>query len=274
MLFRKYLLSGSSSSLPLSLPLSRAIILPFGRACPSPVTVTRVYTTQSFPLSLHNKLRENCISPPISIAMSTKSELSTKSDKPDTGNSCFFQCDIQTVFSGVMVNWLQLVNTAKFMNSTAGVLDIPLLATEQLPFVSEDKRTPLDLRPPNMTLFQKKKFSMCTDDTVEWLAQRSHIRNLYIYGIEAHICVLQTSLDLIRMKYNVYLVVDGVFSQRDTDRDIAIKRLQQAGVVLTSAESAIYEILGGADHAKFKACLPAVKTFGAFFKQESKTSHK
>lgn len=112
---------------------------------------------------------------------------------------------------------------------------------------------------------------MCTEEVLSWLSARPNLQNIYLYGLETHICVLQTSLDLRRRGYNVYLVVDGIASQRETDENTALTRLRDAGVAVTTAESAVYEILQGADHEKFKACLPAVKEFGAFFKsQESK----
>ena len=110
---------------------------------------------------------------------------------------------------------------------------------------------------------------MLTSDVRSELASHPQATNIYLYGIEAHVCVLQTTLDLLREGYAVYLVNDGVSSMRAHDRDTAIKRLEAAGAVSTTAESCLYELMGDAKHEKFKACLPLVKELSSFFKQET-----
>eukprot|EP00462_Mataza_sp_D1_P007459 CAMPEP_0175120286 /NCGR_PEP_ID=MMETSP0087-20121206/536_1 /TAXON_ID=136419 /ORGANISM="Unknown Unknown, Strain D1" /LENGTH=220 /DNA_ID=CAMNT_0016401715 /DNA_START=60 /DNA_END=722 /DNA_ORIENTATION=- len=190
--------------------------------------------------------------------------------RPTAATSAFFQCDIQEVFRPVMANFSQLEATAKFLNTVAKELAIPVLSTEQIPFITEGKNTPPCLRDDHITFFHKKLFSMCTDEVKGWLTERPGVKDIYLYGIETHICVLQTSLDLLRMNYNVYLVVDAAFSQRDCDRTVALNRLERSGVVLTTAESAVFEILGEAGTPVFKACLPAVKELGNFHRNSLK----
>jgi len=67
-----------------------------------------------------------------------------------------------------------------------------------------------------------------------------------VVGIETHICVLQTSLDLLARGHRVYVVQDAVSSCNAEERPVALARLRQEGVRVTTSESLIYEILGDA----------------------------
>jgi nicotinamidase-related amidase len=78
-------------------------------------------------------------------------------------------------------------------------------------------------------------------------------RSTYVlFGVEAHICVQQTALDLLERGNDVHIVVDAVSSQLPYDRTIALQRLQQAGAWLTTAQSAAFMLLQSADHPNFK----------------------
>ena len=80
-----------------------------------------------------------------------------------------------------------------------------------------------------------------------------------IFGIETHVCVQQTSLELLEHGYDVHLVVDGVSSQRPHDREVAIQRIAQSGAFLTTSESILFELMNDAKHPKFKDLLPLFK---------------
>ena len=71
-------------------------------------------------------------------------------------------------------------------------------------------------------------------------------------GIETHVCVQQTALDLLAQNFRVYIPVDAVASRFPVDHDLALRRLERAGAVLTTAESCVFEWVGGAGHPKFK----------------------
>jgi Isochorismatase family len=79
-----------------------------------------------------------------------------------------------------------------------------------------------------------------------------------VVGIEAHVCVQQTCLDLLRSStverpVDVYVVADGVSSQQPYDRAVALQRLVQAGATVTTAQSLVFELMGTADHPNFMA---------------------
>jgi isochorismate hydrolase len=72
-------------------------------------------------------------------------------------------------------------------------------------------------------------------------------------GIETHVCVLNTALDLLNLDFRVYIAVDAVASRFAIDHDVALRRLEKAGVILTTSECAVFEWTGGAAHPQFKA---------------------
>lgn len=82
---------------------------------------------------------------------------------------------------------------------------------------------------------------------------------MIIFGIETHICVTQTTLDLLALGHRVYIPVDGVSSINPEERGIALARLRDAGAVVTSSESLLFEILGDAGHEAFRAVSGLVK---------------
>lgn len=110
--------------------------------------------------------------------------------------------DIQERFRPLIFRSETIIRTAQYMTSVAKALDIPIVATQQYtkvfgPTVPECFATAEDLN--ETPIFEKKLFSMCTDEVSEHLAKLN--RSSYIiFGIEAHVCVQQTALDLLEVR--------------------------------------------------------------------------
>lgn len=82
-------------------------------------------------------------------------------------------------------------------------------------------------------------------------------------GIESHICVTQTTLDLLNNGHKVYILADGVSSCNPQEVPIALDRLRAAGAVVTTSESFLYECMGDASIPEFKAIAGLVKETSA-----------
>lgn len=80
-----------------------------------------------------------------------------------------------------------------------------------------------------------------------------------IVGIETHICVTQTALDLLAQGHKVYVLADGVSSCNEAERGIALRRLQNEGAVVTTSEGWLYECMGDASIDEFKSIAGLVK---------------
>ena len=98
----------------------------------------------------------------------------------------------------------------------------------------------------------KVAFSSCAvSGLIEGLRQGRRTRVL-LAGIEAHVCVLHTALDLLAADFRVYVAADACGSRHAIDREFAQRRMERAGAILTTAETAAFEWLGGSTHPQFK----------------------
>ncbi len=138
--------------------------------------------------------------------------------------------------------------------SSGSVLSIPIYATTQ----SAARLGPLcaELFPPSVApSFQvdKTAFSMLVPELHQhMISQGADLScQVAITGIEAHICVSQTALDLLAAGYLVYVLADGVSSSRQVEAKIALERLGRAGAVITTSEAWLYECMGDANIEKY-----------------------
>lgn len=100
---------------------------------------------------------------------------------------------------------------------------------------------------------------MAIPEVKKILEQHGDRKSIVLYGIEAHVCIQQTALDLLGLGYEVHLPVDGVSSQRVQDREAALVRLRKAGAFLTTSESLLFELCKDAKSDTFKKLAPLFK---------------
>ncbi len=142
----------------------------------------------------------------------------------------------------------------------ANALGLPILVTEQYPrglgATIKEAAHHLDAA---VCIDPKTRFSACTEPVMRFL-KKFEATSVVIAGIETHICVLQTCLDLIDAGLTVAVCADATSSRRPIDRDTALKRMTQAGVLPTTVESVLFELLRDADHDKFRAVSKIVQS--------------
>jgi nicotinamidase-related amidase len=159
--------------------------------------------------------------------------------------------DVQDKLLPVILNQEAMVRNIAFLIDGARLLDIPVTATEQYPKGLGPTTAELAKRLPERP--DKTAFSCCAIPSVIEGFRRAARPKVLLAGIETHVCVLNTALDLLALDFRVYVASDAVGSRFAIDQEMALRRLEQAGAILTTAETAVFEWVGGAGHPRFKA---------------------
>jgi hypothetical protein len=130
-------------------------------------------------------------------------------------------------------------------------MGVPVQATEQYPKGLGATVPELASRLPERP--DKVAFSCCAVPSVVEALERQARPKVVLAGIETHVCVQQTALDLLAQGFQVYIAADAVGSRYAIDHDYALRRMERAGAVLITSETAVFEWVGGAQHPNFKA---------------------
>lgn len=111
----------------------------------------------------------------------------------------------------------------------------------------------------NQQSFEKKSFSVC-DNPPSWAhIAKQNRRIVLLFGIETHVCVLQTALDLLDAGMQPVVIADAVSSRSPYDKKIALRRMRRAGAITTTVESILFELCRSAENPVFKTISNLVK---------------
>jgi nicotinamidase-related amidase len=145
-----------------------------------------------------------------------------------------------------------MVANVKILVSAARRLYVPVLVTEQYPKglgrTLPELRSLLGDTPP----FEKTAFSCCGADGFMDRIGTLGADHVILTGIEAHVCVLLTALDLLTRGLRVSIVADAVCSRRPANLEIGLGQARQASAVVTATETVVFQLLGGADSDAFR----------------------
>ncbi|KAG7171609.1 isochorismatase domain-containing protein 2-like [Homarus americanus] len=166
-------------------------------------------------------------------------------------NTCLFLCDMQEKFRNNIQYFPQIVEISNRLLRAFKLLDLPIVCTEQYPKGLGNTVAELGVAEHNVPVFDKTKFSMCLPPIQEIIKDKE-IKSVVLCGIEAHVCVQQTTLDLLESGLDVHVVVDACSSRSMTDRMYSFERLRDSGAFLTTSESVILGLAGGSSHPLFK----------------------
>jgi len=144
----------------------------------------------------------------------------------------------------------QLIRRAARLVQGSNLLGIPQLVTEQYPRGLGETVEPIYRHLVPSCIEEKTRFSAMIPPIRERLKELK-VDSIVVAGVEAHICVLRTCLDLMQAGYRVYPVWDAISSRRPEDKQAARERLTQAGAIPTTVESALFEWLGDASDGRF-----------------------
>jgi len=176
-------------------------------------------------------------------------------------NTAFFLCDVQEQFRPAIKYFPEIVEVCRRLVQGSKLLSIPLVVTERYPQGLGSTVSELDVSHA-VAVVPKTKFSMVVPDVKKLLPKlcKGHLRHVVLFGIEAHVCIQQTVIDLRLKGYQVHVVADGVSSRNQMDRLFALQRFQHSGTIVTTSEAVLLQLVGDKDHAKFKELQAIIET--------------
>lgn len=174
----------------------------------------------------------------------------------DASDSAVIVVDIQEKLCQTMPDKVikRLVKNSNNILTAANIIDIPVIVTEQYPKglgathpdiianLSEDSKT-----------FEKTQFSCCEAEGFLGHLNALNKHQIILIGMETHICILQTALQLKAMNVEVFVVADAVSSRARDNYEISLRRLEQAGVIITNTESVLFEWLKDSTNNNFRS---------------------
>jgi nicotinamidase-related amidase len=150
----------------------------------------------------------------------------------------------------------RMLNRTQALLEGAQAMGLPVVFTEQYPKGLGKTLADLLARAPGAAPHEKLRFSACSAEVLEALGDRPQV---LIAGMETHVCVYQTVRDLVGAGRTPFLAVDAVTSRTEEDRQVGLSLCARAGAVSTTAEAALFDLLGEAGTPEFKRVSQAVK---------------
>jgi nicotinamidase-related amidase len=174
-------------------------------------------------------------------------------------NSVLVIIDIQGNLAQAMFDKENLFsNTSKLIKGFK-VLNLPVIVTEQIPQKLGPTLPQIAAELDGIKPVAKESFSCWGENNFREQMEALKRKDVVLLGIETHVCVYQTAIDLISKGYNVHLVADAVSSRTPENRQIGIDAIKSAGAKITSTEMVLFEMLGTAADAKAKEFFKIVK---------------
>jgi nicotinamidase-related amidase len=174
-------------------------------------------------------------------------------------NTVLIVIDIQGKLADSMNEKDALLENLQKLAQGAQVLGLPVILTEQNPLKLGPTKPELTQYLPGAKAIPKMAFSCYADPVFKQAFDSINRRQVLIAGIEAHVCVYQTAVELMNLGCDVQVIADAVSSRTAENRDIAVSRIANEGAKLTSVEMVLFELLQSADNVNFRAISKLVK---------------
>ena len=167
--------------------------------------------------------------------------------------------DIQKRLLPHIYQWEQTLQNCLKLIEGLQVLSVPLLVTQQYTKGLGPTDPSIVNRISGFNYIEKNTFSCCGEPAFTEKLSSLGKKNMLLCGIETHVCVLQTCLDLLEDGYIPVIVEDCVSSRKPNDKAIAIERMRQEGARITTMESILFELTKSAGTETFKSISKLVK---------------
>lgn len=178
--------------------------------------------------------------------------------KLDATNTIAIAIDYQEKLVPAMAQREKLVEKSKMLLSGLQALSVPVYVTTQYAKGLGNTVPEIAEVVPEAPVFDKTSFSVMECDSLKDAIPEG-TKQVILCGMEAHICVLQSLIDLTDAGYQTILVADCVSSRDEVDKAFAFVRAEQEGGKISTAEAVLYELMQGAKHPAFKTISNLVK---------------
>lgn len=177
-------------------------------------------------------------------------------------NCCALIVDFQEKLMPAMHGKEELLKNSLKLLKGLSLLEIPMIITEQYPKGLGATLPEISEAAKGAPIIEKTSFgALESDDVLGHLEQLEQFgrRQVLICGIEGHICVLQTALQLLKKDFQPIFVTDCISSRHQSDLMVSLMRAEREGVQFVSTEMVLFEIMGSKEHPQFKAISALIK---------------
>ncbi|KAJ3158330.1 Isochorismatase domain-containing protein 1 [Geranomyces michiganensis] len=178
-------------------------------------------------------------------------------------STAFLCCDMQERFRAHIWHYPHIISTACKVLDASALLSMPFIVCEQNPSALGHTVREIDTTRATAVI-AKTKFSMLVPEVTTLLESKLSPysdRAAVLFGIESHVCVLQTALELLDKGFRVVVLADGVSSMNRAEVGISLARLAAAGATVATSESILFQLLGDASHPRFKEFAKLTKKY-------------
>ena len=167
---------------------------------------------------------------------------------------------MQEAFRANLPKFPEVANRIALAAKGAQLLGVPIIVTEQYPKgLGHTVAEILEVLPKETSIIDKTSFSSCGAQRFQDELRHRETKQVFVCGIEAHICVNQTVHDLLQAGQQVHLLTDCITSRTESDCKTAIEKMKASGVILSTLEMALFELMRDAKHEQFKTIQGLIK---------------
>ena len=178
----------------------------------------------------------------------------------DKNKTALIVIDLQEAFRDVIPDFERTARRAAIAVRGFQILGLPVLVTEQYPKgLGRTADEILKALPPNFQIFEKTAFSSCGAAAFLDKLREVGISQAVLCGLETHVCVSQTAHDLLDHGLQVHLLIDAVCSRSKVNKKAGLRKMFASGVVPSSIEMALFELMRDAKHEQFKEIQRLIK---------------
>ena len=174
-------------------------------------------------------------------------------------NTVLVIIDVQGNLARIMQNTDVLLQNLAILIQGARLQDVPIIWMEQLPEKLGRTVDDVSMHLKGLKPIEKDVFSCWKNDEFISMLDEINPDNVVLSGIETHICVYQTAMDLLKQNFNVEVVADATSTRLEYNKEIGLEKIRRAGGQITSVETLLFEIQGKATGEEFRGLVKLVK---------------